>query len=418
MFNYFDNSYLYTLVEMQRAAVSPMNMMARVTKGMNQSPLNPVSYTGLGKSTAAFYELLERVTRHYQKPAWGITSTAIGKTKKHVDIYEVIVDHKPFCDLLHFKKDPEPKKALPKLLVVAPVSGHYATLLRGTIKELLPYFDVYVTEWINARDVPMPLGNFAFDDYVQYLIDFMHVIDEPVHVMGVCQPSVPVMAATSLMATNKDKLAPKSITLIGGPIDTRINPTKVNALAEERSIEWFEKNVITRVPVNYPGFMRRVYPGFLQLSGFMTMNLDRHIGEHMGLFMHLVEGDGLSATAHKKFYNEYLSVMDLPADFYLETVKIVFQEHSLPEGTLECLGQKIRPQDIKNTALLCIEGERDDISGVGQTKAALELCTQLPDSKKHYHLQKGVGHYGTFNGRRYKEHIVPLLVEFAKKHGN
>ncbi len=412
MQNYFDSTHLYTLMEMQRAMVSPLNVAAKAHRELHVHPFNPFSYTVMGRSAAAYYELLERVTRHYARPEFGITHTKVdGKT---VEIVEEYVRERPFCNLLHLKKKKTTIKQ-PQMLVVAPLSGHYATLLRGTVEALLPHFDVYITEWLNARDIPMSKGTFDFDDYVNYLMGFLHNLRGDVHVMAVCQPSVPVMAAVSIMSSKGDPAVPKTMTLIGGPIDTRINPTKVNKTAHERSIDWFERSVISRVPFNYPGFMRKVYPGFVQLTGFMTMNLDKHVGEHLGLFMHLVDGDGESAEAHRKFYNEYLSVLDLPAEFYLQTVKSVFQDYALPKGVMVSRGRQVKPQDIKKTALLCIEGEKDDISGVGQTKAAIKLCTGLPEKMKKYHLQEGVGHYGTFNGRRFREQIVPVIVDFCQK---
>ena len=410
MLSYFDNTHLYSMLEVQRMAVSPVNMVARAGRIINGSPFNPWSYTDLGRSTGAFFELLERVTRNYDKPIFGISETKVdGKT---VQVYEHTVISKPFGNLLHFVKDS--KKKQEKLLIVAPMSGHYATLLRGTVEGMLPHFDVYITDWINARDVPLSEGIFDFDDYVEYVVEFLDIIEERAHVMAVCQPSVPVMAAVSLMATMKDPMVPKSMILIGGPIDTRKSPTKVNQLAIEKPLEWFEKNVITRVPLNYPGFMRKVYPGFIQLTGFMQLNLEKHVGEHLKLFEHLVDGDGDSADAHRKFYDEYLSVMDLDAEFYLHAIEHVFKEFSLPEGKMMVHGKLVKPQDITKTAVMCIEGEKDDISGQGQTKAALDLCKGLPADKKVYRLQKDVGHYGLFNGRRFREFIVPAIAEFIK----
>lgn len=410
---YFDNSHIYTALEMQRAAAMPVNMAARMGKEAYNSLLNPLAYTEFGRSVAAGCELLERMTRHYLKPEFEIDSTIIdGKSYK---VTERRVKKKTFCHLLNFKKNAL-EKSQPPLLIVAPMSGHFATLLRGTVKALLPYYDIYITDWMNASDVPLSKGAFDLDDYINYVADFIRFIGKGVHVMGVCQPAVPVMAAVSLMSSEKDPLVPSSMILIGGPIDTRKNPTEVNQLAQNRSLEWFERNVISLVPINYPGFMRRVYPGFVQLTGFMTMNLDRHMEAHADLFNHLVEGDGDSADTHKEFYNEYLSVMDISAEFYLQTVKTVFQEHNLPKGTMVSRGRKIDPSAITKTAIMAIEGERDDISGKGQTKAALSLATNLPDDKKHYHLQKGVGHYGTFNGRRFCEQIVPAILKFTQAH--
>ncbi len=399
-------------------AFSPINIVANAGKEFYGSSMNPIAYTEFGRSAAAACELLERMTRRYMKPEFEIEEIEV-KGKK-VAVSQKTISRRTFCNLLHFKKDSTVKQ--PKMLVVAPMSGHFATLLRGTVRDLLPHFDVYITDWLNASDIPVSKGKFDLDDYIDYVSGYIQMLGKEgdLHITAVCQPAVPVLASVSLLssqhAEDKSVVLPKTMTLIGGPIDTRKSPTEVNKLAETRSIEWFEQNVISAVPFNYPGFMRKVYPGFLQLTGFMTMNLDRHIEAHQGLFNHLVEGDGDSADAHKAFYNEYLSVMDITAEFYLQTIKAVFKEHSLPDGTMISCGRKVIPADIKKTALLCVEGERDDISGRGQTKAAINLCKGLPDSKKHYHLQKNVGHYGAFNGRRFREQIVPVIVDFAKKH--
>lgn len=408
-----ENSHLYNLHELQHALLAPFKVLAKTNKMLHRVAISPLSYTKYGRSIAAACELAERVTHRYGKPEFGIHHTVVdGKT---VSVKQEVLIHKPFCKLLRFTRDT--KKNDPKLLIVAPMSGHHATLLRGTVEALLPFADVYITDWIDGRDVPMTQGEFHLDDYVSYVMEFTRHLGPDVHLLAVCQPSVPVMAAVSIMAEDKDPKAPRSMTLIGGPIDTRVGVTKVNETATQRPLSWFESHVITRVPFHYPGFMRRVYPGFLQLGGFMSMNLDRHVGEHLKLFQHLVEGDGESASAHKKFYNEYLSVCDLPAEFYLETIDKVFQRHLLPKGELTWQGRKVDPGAITKTALLAIEGELDDISGVGQTQAALKLTKNLPASKQKYHLQKGVGHYGIFNGRRFKEHVVPVIVDFMKTQG-
>jgi poly(3-hydroxybutyrate) depolymerase len=411
MMHYRENSHLYNLHEMQYAAIAPLRAMINMGKHVGRSPFNMLAYTDIGKKVAAACEVVERITHRYEKPVFGLTHTKV--SGKEVAIVETIVDEKPFCRLIHFKKDKKIEQ--PRMLIVAPMSGHHATLLRGTVEALLPYTDVYITDWIDARYVPVYHSGFHLEDYVTYVIEFLQKLGTDVHTLAVCQPSVPVMIAASIMNQNKDRCAPLSMTLIGGPIDTRINPTKVNKLSEQRSLEWFESNVITRVPVNYPGFMRRVYPGFLQLSGFMQLNLDRHVDAHKNLFKHLIEGDGESATAHKKFYDEYLAVADLPAEFYLESIDTVFQRHLLPKGEFMYKGQKVKPQAITKTGLLTLEGELDDISGVGQTKAAHALCTGLPASKRRHHMQKGVGHYGIFNGRKFREHVVPIIVDFVKK---
>lgn len=408
---FFDANSLYHLHEMQHASMAPIRMMASAGKHVFNNPMSPMSYTSAGRHMAAASELLERITKEYPKPEFGLTKTKMGE--KSIAIEEEIVWSKPFCNLLHFKRDTKVKQ--PKLLVVAPMSGHYATLLRGTVEALLPHHDVYITDWANASEVPLDAGKFDLDDYIDYLIEMFQHLGPDAHTMAVCQPSVPLFAAVAVMSEKNDPCTPKSMTLMGGPIDTRKAPTQVNQLAQDRSINWFESNVVSRVPFNYPGFMRRVYPGFLQLTGFMTMNLDRHIGEHVKLFQQLVDGDGDSVAAHRKFYNEYLAVADLPAEFYLQTVVEVFQKHSLPKGEYTHNGDVIKPNAIKNCAILCIEGEKDDISGVGQTKAALDIASDLADAKKKYHLQKGAGHYGIFNGRKWREQVRPVITDWISK---
>lgn len=414
MLNYFGASHLYTAFEMQRAVMGPLNAAAQAGQEFFKSPLNPLAYGDAGRNIAAGYQLMERLTRKYMRPDWRIDETEVKGKRVRIGIEKLHKD--PFCTLVHFKKDIHDFKGnQPKMLIVAPMSGHYATLLRGTVEGLLPHADVYITEWLNASDVPMSEGDFNLEDYIEYVQRYIALLGEDVHVMAVCQPAVPVFAAVALSSAEKNGVVPKSMTLIGGPIDPRKSPTEPNRLAEENSYEWFEQNVITVVPFNYPGFMRRVYPGFLQLTGFMQMNLDRHMQAHVELYNHLVEGDGDSTEKHEEFYDEYLAVMDITAEFYLQTIKEVFQEYSLPRGKMTVKGKKVDPGAIKKTAVLAIEGEKDDISGIGQTKAALDLCKNLAKSKKKYHLQKAVGHYGTFNGRRYREHIVPVIVDFMKK---
>lgn len=409
---FFDNAGLYQLYEWQQASVTPLRIFAHANKHLHSHPLSPWAYTGVGRTMTAGFELLERVTKRYTKPEFGLTSTVING--QAVAVADEVVLSKPFCHLRHFTRAAR-RPSDPVVLVVAPMSGHHATLLRGTVAGLLPHADVYITDWVDAREVPVFVGAFDLDDYIAYLIEFLHFIDRPVHVVAVCQPAVPVYVATALMAEDKDPHAPASITLMGGPIDTRRAPTQVNQLAMQRPLEWFEQHVITRVPANYPGFMRRVYPGFLQLSGFMQLNLDRHIGEHLKLFQHLVAGDGESATAHREFYDEYLSVADLPAEFYLQTIDKVFQRQSLPKGQFNYRDRIVRPGAITKTRILCIEGERDDISGIGQTKAALRISTGLAEHRKQYYLQRGVGHYGIFNGRKYREFIVPVIMEHIRQ---
>jgi len=406
-----ENSHLYSLHEMQYAAMAPLKLFARMSKALHQSPISPLTYTHYGRNVAAAAEVFERVTHRYAKPDFGIAETLVNGNK--VAIEEQVVLEKPFCRLLHFKKVGKIKQ--PRMLIVAPMSGHHATLLRGTVEALLPFLDVYITDWTDARNVASYHGEFHLEDYIDYTVDFTRHLGPDVHLLAVCQPSVPVMIAAAVMNEKKDPCAPRSMTLIGGPIDTRINPTKVNELAAKKPIEWFKSNVITRVPFNYPGFMRRVYPGFLQLSGFMQLNLDRHIDAHKDLFKHLVAGDGESAAAHRKFYDEYLSVADLPAEFYLDCIREVFQKHSLPKGEFKYKGKLVKPQAITTTGLLTLEGELDDISGLGQTEAAQTLCTGLAATKRRHYVQKGVGHYGIFNGRKFRENVVPIIVDFVKK---
>ncbi|MCB1379421.1 MAG: polyhydroxyalkanoate depolymerase [Alphaproteobacteria bacterium] len=405
---------LYYLYEMNHAVLAPWRAAADMGLSFWKSPANPLATTHIGRSVAASLEMFERTTRRYGKPEFSITETIVGDDI--VDIEEDEIFRKDFCSLVRFKKlwpGKVPAKKEHKLLIVAPMSGHYATLLRGTVEAMLPHYDVHITDWIDARTVPLSHGGFDLDNYVDYIIEMLEAMGPGTSVMAVCQPSVPVLAAVSLMNAAKDPCSPRTMILMGGPIDTRRNPTAVNRLAEDRGIEWFRKNVTMKVPPPHAGMMRDVYPGFLQLGGFMTMNLDRHIDAHRELFWHLVEGDGDSAEKHREFYDEYLSVMDLTAEFYLQTVEKVFINHDLPKGTFIHRNQKIDPSKITQTALMTIEGERDDISGVGQTEAAQDLCCNLPPEKKLHHLQEGVGHYGVFNGSRFRKDIVPRIVEFV-----
>jgi len=406
-----ENSHLYNLHEMHYAAITPINLLANASKALHRHPLSPLSYTGYGRHVAAASEVLERVTHRYGKPDFGIHHVTVDK--KRVAVTEEIVTTQPFCRLLHFKK--AIKEVQPKMLIVAPMSGHHATLLRGTVEALLPYLDVYITDWVDGRNVSLAEGTFDLEEYISYTIEYTRLLGPSVHLLAVCQPSVPVMIAATVMNEAKDKLAPASMTLIGGPIDTRVNPTQVNKHAAEKALHWFESHVITRVPFHYPGFMRRVYPGFLQLTGFMSLNLDRHINAHVDLFKHLVQGDGESAAAHRKFYDEYLSVCDLPAEFYLDCIDQVFQRHLLPKGEFVYEGKLVRPETVTKTALLTLEGELDDISGVGQTQAAQKLCSNLPAAMRTHYMQKGVGHYGIFNGRKFLDHVVPIIVDFVNK---
>jgi poly(3-hydroxybutyrate) depolymerase len=357
-------------------------------------------------------ELFERSTRRYGQPEWRLSSTLVGGERVPVRIESVW--ERPFCRLLHFERvfERAPRRQQPRLLIVAPLSGHYATLLRGTVEAFLPNHDVYITEWRDARMVPLSEGMFSLDDYIDYIISILHALGGETHVVAVCQPAVPVLAAAALMDADDDPYLPITMTLMGGPIDTRVNPTAVNMLAQKRGINWFRHNVITKVPFPNPGFMRDVYPGFLQLHGFMSMNLDRHIEAHRNLFLHLVKGDGDSAQKHKEFYDEYLAVMDLTAEFYLQTVDTVFVRHALPRGEMMHRDRPVDPKQIRRVALLTIEGEHDDISGVGQTEAAHRLCVNLPPERQAHWLQPGVGHYGVFNGSRFRAEIAPRIADF------
>lgn len=412
MLSYYSNSHIYTAHELQRASMAPMHLAAKIGINFYNHSCNPMAYTDFGRKMAASCSLLERMTRRFSKPDFNIDDIEIdGKIYK---VREKALRRRTFCRLLNFEKKGFSKKQ-EKLLLVAPMSGHYATLLRGTVRGLLPYYDIYITDWSNSQDVPMTKGKFDLDDYIDYVINFIEIMGESSNVVAVCQPAVPVLAAVSIMSSKKNKKVPKSMVLMGGPIDTRKNPTKVNKLAEVKSLDWFKNTVVSRVPMNYDGFMRPVYPGFVQLSGFMTMNLEKHVEAHNNLFDHLVEGDGESIDVHKKFYNEYLSVMDIPAEFYLQTVKTVFKDHSLPKGEMVSRGRKIILSDINKTALLTIEGERDDISGRGQTKAALNLCSSIPNDKKKHFEVKGAGHYGIFNGRKFLNNVVPQVRNFIDK---
>ncbi|MFN3764355.1 MAG: polyhydroxyalkanoate depolymerase [Aliihoeflea sp.] len=401
----------YQFYELNHAALQPARAFADAVKLLYSNPLNPMSHTPIGRTIAAGAEMFERTTRRYGKPAFGITETKIGFDK--VAVSERVVWKKPFCNLIHFERDlPKTRKADPKLLIVAPMSGHYATLLRGTVESMVQHAEVYITDWTDARMVPVAEGRFDLDDYVDYVIEMLHHLGPDTHVMAVCQPSVPVLSAVSIMEARGDRLAPASMTLMGGPIDPRRNPTAVNKLAEEKGIEWFRDNVIMQVPWPEPGFMRNVYPGFLQLSGFMSMNLDRHIIAHKDFYMHLVKDDGDSAEKHRDFYDEYLAVMDLTAEFYLQTVDTVFVKHALPNGTMRHRGELVDPTAIRNVALLTVEGENDDISGIGQTQAAHDLCVNIPDDMRAHYMQPKVGHYGVFNGSRFRSEIVPRIVDF------
>jgi poly(3-hydroxybutyrate) depolymerase len=404
---------MYWFYELGHAALNPSRAFADATRLFFKNPANPLAHTAYGKSIAASMELFERSTRRYRKPEWGIHSVTVGA--EHVPVHINTVWERPFCRLLHFERafSRVPRRPQPKLLIVAPMSGHYATLLRGTVETMLINHDVYITDWSDARMVPLSDGRFDLDDYIDYVISILHFLGGDAHVMAVCQPSVPVMAAVAAMEADKDPYVPHSMILMGGPIDTRINPNGVNQLAVGRGIDWFRNHVITKVPFPHPGVMRDVYPGFLQLHGFVSMNLDRHLEAHRNLFTHLVKGDGDSAQKHREFYDEYLAVMDLTAEFYLQTVDTVFIRHALPRGQMTHRGRRIDPGAITRVALMTVEGEKDDISSVGQTKPAHDLCHNLSDDLKAHYVQPSVGHYGVFNGSRFRAEIAPRISDFV-----
>jgi poly(3-hydroxybutyrate) depolymerase len=403
---------LYDAYEVQRSFFAGASKLAGLGAGWLNNPANPWGYSSMGPLVAASLEVFAHASAPRGKPEFGIHSTRVGRSS--VAVHEEVLLRKPFGQLKHFAKDGGAAGA--PLLVVAPMSGHYASLLRGTVARLLPRHDVYITDWRDAKLVPLADGSFDLDDYVDYLIEFLETIGERTaerpHMLAVCQPSVPAFAATALMNEVKHPWRPRTLTMMGGPVDTREAPTAVNVLATRRPFSWFEQNVIATVPMIYPGAGRKVYPGFLQLAGFMTMNLGSHLVSHWEMFKHLVVGDEESATSTQRFYEEYRSVCDMTAEFYLQTVDVVFQRHLLPEGQLEHHGRRVKPDAIRDTALLAIEGERDDISGIGQTRAALDIATKLPKAKKQYLLARDVGHYGIFNGRKWREQIAPVVEEF------
>jgi len=398
-----------------------MRAAADLTQHFLSSPFNPLSYTATGRHMAAASELFESVTRHYGKPSFGISDTTIRDVS--VRVREEIVWWDTFCDLRHFKRHEGAMKALGvdkpqgKVLLVAPMSGHYATLLRGTVEAMLPDHEVYITDWRDAAQVPVGAGKFDLGDFIDYIISMLQFLGPETHVMAVCQPGPAVLAAIALMAEDKDPATPSSMIFMGSPIDTRKSPTEPNILAESRPYSWFEHHVIHTVPYPHPGFMRRVYPGFIQLTGFIAMNRDKHVDAHFKFFENLVKGDGDSAQKHREFYDEYLSVMDLTAEFYLQTIDKIFQRHLLPRGEFYHRGRKVRPEAITQTALMTVEGENDDISGIGQTQAAHDLCINLPDAKQLDYIQPEVGHYGVFNGSRFRKEILPRIRTFIRDHG-
>ena len=407
---------LYTAHEMQRNWLAGASALSSMYAELLQSPASPFTYIG-GPQVASALEVFAHAAMPRGKPEFGLDHTIVDG--KPVAVTEQIVVQKPFGQLKRFAR--EGVEGGPRLLIVAPMSGHYATLLRGTVERMLPKHDVYVTDWRDARQVPLADGSFDLDDYIDYVIEFLDVIGKDAeggraHMLAVCQPSVPCYAAACLMSATNHPARPKTLTLMGGPVDTREAPTSVNTLATERPHSWFVQNVIATVPANYAGAGRRVYPGFLQLAGFMSMNLGNHLNSHWEMFKHLVTGDDDSADSTKAFYDEYRSVCDMTAEFYLQTIDVVFQDHSLPKGEMMHRGVRVDPAAIHDIALLAIEGERDDISGLGQTKAALKIASGLPEPMKRYFMAPGAGHYGIFNGSKWRDTIAPIVDEWIAEH--
>ncbi len=410
---------LYHLYETQRALMAPFSEFASASAKLYEHPLSPFAHLPMSQRVSAGFDLLHRLAKEYEKPPFGINAVKVGPGIE-VAVQEQVPIHKPFCRLVRFKRFTDNPTALelmksqPTVLVVAPLSGHHSTLLRDTVTSLLQDYKVFITDWTDARMVPLEDGPFHLDDYVDYVREFLRHIGPSVHVISVCQPTVPVLAAISLQATDGDVM-PQTMTMMGGPIDASRSPTAVDDLAVERSHTWFENNVIFRVPQNYPGAGRRVYPGFLQHTGFVAMNPNRHATSHFDYFLDLVRGDGSSAASHRKFYDEYNAVLDMPAEYYLDTIKVVFQDFALMNGTWEVRGKPVRPQDITGTALLTVEGELDDISGQGQTRAAHGLCSGIPDERSLHMDVEGAGHYGIFSGRRWREKVYPQLRDFIAR---
>ncbi|MDP9163378.1 MAG: polyhydroxyalkanoate depolymerase [Pseudomonadota bacterium] len=408
---------LYDAYEVQRSLMAGASRMAGLGAEWLNHPANPISYSKMGPLVAASLDVFSHASASRGKPEFGFKTIKVGK--KMVEVVEQVPLRLPFGQLKHFAKTGVTGQ--PPLLIVAPMSGHYATLLRGTVERMLPKQDVFITDWRDAKLVPLGDGSFDLDDYIDYLIHYCEAIASATgqrpHMLAVCQPSVPALAATALMAADRNAARPRSLTLMGGPVDTREAPTAVNTLATERPFAWFERNVIATIPMVYPGAGRKVYPGFLQLAGFMTMNLGSHMVSHFEMFKHLVDGDEESAAATGSFYEEYRSVCDMTAEFYLQTIDVVFQRHLLPKGEFTHRGRKVDVGAIRDVPMLAIEGERDDISGLGQTKAALTLATALKPGQKQYYMAEGAGHYGIFNGRKWREKIAPVVEDFFAKAG-
>lgn len=409
---------LYSLYELGHLSVAPLRIAALMQSSMLRSPLNPVADTEIARTAAAASDLFETVTRRYRKPDWNLPRTLVNGEEVGVTVRSTWSS--PWCDMLHFERDPEALKAArgdrtdPTVLLVAPMSGHYATLLRSTVEAFLPEHEVYVTDWADARMVPVIAGRFDLHDYIDHVMAMLRLLGPETHVVAVCQPGPLVLAAVSLMSAKDDPCTPATMTFMGSPIDARKSPTAPNKLAETRDLEWFKQNMIHTVPMLYPGAFRRVYPGFLQLASFMGMNLSRHVDAHYAYFQNLVKGDGDSTEKHRDFYDEYLAVMDLTEEFYIQTLEEVFQKYSLANGTMVHRGERVDPGAITKTALLTVEGENDDISGIGQTQAAHDLCVNIPEAMQHDYIQPGVGHYGVFSGRRFRTEIYPRMRDFMR----
>lgn len=406
---------LYEWHEMQRSWLNPLSSWAQASAQLYSNPISPFSYSPASRRVAASFELLHRLGKHYEKPLWGFDTTYVDGKEVAVKISSAI--DKPFCKLIHFEREISAARNAkdPRVLVFAPLSGHHATLLRDTVKMLIQHHDVWVTDWIDARLVPLSVGGFSLDDYIGYVREFIRHLGPNVHLISVCQPTVPVMAGVSLMASAGEKALPKSMTMMGGPIDTRVGETQVNALAQRKSLSWFKNHVIYSVPSQYPGYLRKVYPGFLQHAGFIAMNPDRHMQSHYDFYLHLLKGDMEDADSHRGFYDEYNAVLDLPAEYYLQTIEVVFQKQLLPRGLWKVHGDPVRPQDIKSVALMTVEGELDDISGAGQTQAAHQLCTGIPKARQTDFVVPGAGHYGIFAGRRWREVVYPKVRQFISQ---
>ena len=410
---------LYAVHEAAYYSATPLRFASQIARDFWSSPFNPAAASRLGRTFYAAADLTANMTRRYTKPAWGIDEIRVGKTD--VRVHMETVWRSPWVKLRRFRREASDLKAAgkaadtPAVLIVAPLSGHFATLLRGTVQTFLQDHDVYVTDWVNARNVPIVEGRFDFHDYIDHVALMLRQIGRRAHVVAVCQPGPPALAATALMAEDGDPMRPASITLMGSPIDARLAPTATNVLAEERPFAWFQSNMIYSVPAPYAGMMRRVYPGFVQLYSFMSMNADRHQEAHQRYFGHLVRGDGDSADKHREFYDEYLSVLDLTEEFYLQTVDVVFQRHLLPKGELTHRGRVVDLAALTDMGLMTVEGEKDDISGVGQTQAAHPLTPNVPEDRRELYVQPGVGHYGVFNGRRFADEIYPRVRDFVAR---